>query len=184
MGRYVLTNSCLANQVADWVPAAAGTPQLSRIYTVMTHARPAALPAVHVTYRRSCLTHIDVHEIGGKRSAENRTCVLDQASFAFAAHRPTMTLWQRAMMAGYTEQRVQSDLQAQLEASHAEVAHMQKQIAATTAALHSARASDTAHVSYPAPGDPDYSEDSLIRSVCKADVKGLLRKVPKSAGNT
>ena len=71
MGRYRLTNSCLAKQVADWVLAAAGTPQLSRIYTVMTHARPAALPAVHVTYRRSCLTHIDVHEIGGKRSAKS-----------------------------------------------------------------------------------------------------------------
>ena len=84
-----------------------------------------------------------------------------------------MTLWQRAMMAGFTDQHVQSDLQAQLEASHAEVAHMQKQIAATTAALHSARASDTAHVSYPAPGDPDYSEDSLIRSVCKTDVKAF-----------
>ena len=81
-------------------------------------------------------------------------------------------------MAVDTDQRVQSDLQAQLEASHAEVAHMQKQIAATTAALHSARASDNAHVSYPAPGDTDYSEDSLIRSVCKSSVKLLCTKCP------
>ena len=77
-----------------------------------------------------------------------------------------MTLWQQAIMSIDPDQRVQSDLQGQLEASHAEVAHMQKQIAATTAALHSARESNSGKVLYPAPGDPVYSEDSLIRSVC------------------
>lgn len=56
-----------------------------------------------------------------------------------------------------------SDLEGQLEASHAEVTHMQQQIAATTAAIATARGSDISQVHYSAPGDPDYSEDSLIR---------------------
>ena len=58
----------------------------------------------------------------------------------------------------------QSDLEELLEASHAEVAHMQQQIAATTAAIASSRGSSFSQVHYSAPGDADYSEDSLIRS--------------------
>ena len=57
----------------------------------------------------------------------------------------------------------QSDLEGQLEASQAEIAHMQQQIAATTAAVANSRGSNISQVRYSAPGDPDYSEDSLIR---------------------
>lgn len=74
-----------------------------------------------------------------------------------------MTVWQQAMMSLEPSRSKHSDLEGQLEASHAEVAHMQQQIAATTAAIATARGSDISQVHYSAPGDPDYSEDSLIR---------------------
>ena len=74
-----------------------------------------------------------------------------------------MTVWQEAMLSIEPSRSRQYDLEGQLEASHAEVAHMQQQIAATTAAVASARGSDMAKIHYPAPGDADYSEDSLIR---------------------
>ena len=61
------------------------------------------------------------------------------------------------------------DLEGQLEASHAEVAHMQQQIAATTAAVATARRSDIAKGHYPVPGDADYSEDKLIRYRISSD---------------
>ena len=74
-----------------------------------------------------------------------------------------MTVWQEAMLSLEPSRSRRFDLEGQLEASHAEVAQMQQQIAATTAAVASARGSDMAKVHYPAPGDADYSEDSLIR---------------------
>lgn len=57
----------------------------------------------------------------------------------------------------------QFDLEGQLEASQEEVARMREHIAAATAAVASARGSPIAKKHYPAPGDADYSEDSLIR---------------------
>ncbi|KAL0041347.1 hypothetical protein WJX79_000374 [Trebouxia sp. C0005] len=70
-----------------------------------------------------------------------------------------------AMMSLEPSRSKHSDLEGQLEAKHAEVAHMQQQIAATTAAVATARGSDISQVHYSAPGDPDYSEDSLIRQL-------------------
>ena len=70
----------------------------------------------------------------------------------------------------------QFDLEGQLEASHAEVAHMREQIAAATAAVASARGSPIAKKHYPAPGDADYSEDSLIR--CRERARNLQRFCP------
>ena len=75
-----------------------------------------------------------------------------------------MTVWQEAVMSLDRGRSRQSDLEGLLEASHAEVAHMQQQIAATTAAIASSRGSSFSQVHYSAPGDPDYSEDPLIRS--------------------
>ncbi|KAL0050284.1 hypothetical protein WJX82_008110 [Trebouxia sp. C0006] len=87
-------------------------------------------------------------------------------------HRQLMAELQRrnghtpeAMMSLEPSRSKHSDLEGQLEASHAEVTHMQQQIAATTAAIATARGSDISQVHYSAPGDPDYSEDSLIRQL-------------------
>ena len=84
-----------------------------------------------------------------------------------------MTVWQEPMLSLGTSRRSQLDLESQLEASHAEVAQMREQIAAATAAVASARGSPIPKKHYPALGDADYSEDSLIRY----DVQALrLRK--------
>ncbi|KAL0042207.1 hypothetical protein WJX77_006142 [Trebouxia sp. C0004] len=71
----------------------------------------------------------------------------------------------QALMSLEPSRSKHSDLEEQLEASHAEMAHMQQQIAATTAAVATARGADISQAHYSAPGDPDYSEDSLIRQL-------------------
>ena len=74
-----------------------------------------------------------------------------------------MTLWQEPMLSLEHSGSRQFDLEGQLEASQAEVVRMREHIAAATAAVASARGSPVAMKHYPAPGDADYSEDSLIR---------------------
>ena len=80
----------------------------------------------------------------------------------------SMTVWQEPMLALESSRSRQFDLEGQLEASHAEVAHLRDQIAAATAAVANARGSPIAKKHYPAPGDADYSEDSLIRCLERA----------------
>ena len=84
-----------------------------------------------------------------------------------------MTVWQEPMLSLEPSRSRHFDLEAQLETSHAEVAHLREQIAAATAAVASARGSPIAKKHYPAPGDADYSEDSLIR--CRERARNLQR---------
>lgn len=84
-----------------------------------------------------------------------------------------MTVWQEPVLSRGTSRSTQLDLESQLEASHAEVAQMRNQISAATAAVASARGSPIPKKHYPALGDADYSEDSLIR----CDVRTRLRKI-------
>lgn len=59
---------------------------------------------------------------------------------------------------------VHVELQEELEASHAEVQRMKQQIAATTAAVASARGSNASQIRYSNAEDEEYPpEDSLIR---------------------
>lgn len=82
-------------------------------------------------------------------------------------------MWQEPMLSLESSRSRQFDLEGQLEASHAEVAHMREQIAAATAAVASVRGSPIAKKHYPAPGDAHYSEDLLIR--CRERARNLQR---------
>lgn len=115
---------------------------------------------------RRILTHPDVLEwhreisVATERHLASVSCCNQGCGYM-----KSMTVWQEPMLSLQTSRSTQLDLEGQLEASHAEVAHMREQIAAATAAVANARGSPIPKKHYPALGDADYSEDSLIRYV-------------------
>lgn len=62
-----------------------------------------------------------------------------------------------------TTNGVHVDLQEELEASHAEVARMKQQIAATTAAVATARGSNASQIRYSGQEDEGPADNTLIR---------------------
>lgn len=75
-----------------------------------------------------------------------------------------MTMWQEDGMLPKASNGVHVDLQEELEASHAEVARMKQQIAATTAAVVTARGSNASQIRYSGPDEAEHpEEDTLIR---------------------
>ena len=83
-----------------------------------------------------------------------------------------MTMWQEDGLSLKVANGRHVDIQGELEASQAEVARMKQQIAATTAAVASARGSSASQLQYN--NSEDLPEDSLIRSAYRYELGACI----------